>query len=58
MMAAAAPNALNTSLSNALGAITANRQAVKAAAATVFNPPPVEDHTPAATPAPGNAAKP
>ena len=51
-------SSLPAALNNALGAITNTRQAVKAAAAQVYTPPPVEDQHPSATPAPANVAKP
>lgn len=51
-------SSLPAALNGALGAITSTRQAVKAAAAQIYAPPPVEDHGPPATPAPANVAKP
>lgn len=57
-MATASTNPLARSLDTALGAITSTRAAVKQAAAATYNPPPVEDHAPSATPAPEVVAKP
>lgn len=57
-MAQASTNPLTHSLNAALGAINNNRAVVKAAAASAYTPPPVEDHKPSATPGPASAAKP
>lgn len=57
-MAQPPPSSLPAALSGALGAIVGTRAAVKAAAAQVYNPAPVEDQGPSATPAPSTVAKP